>query len=60
MLSAYDIKYVPRNAMKAQVVADFILEITPPPKTSEPPIKEWRVWVDGACGAGGSRIGSLL
>lgn len=60
MLSAYDIKYVLRNAMKVQAVADFIAALTPPLETSELPIKECKVWADGACEAGGSRIEILL
>ena len=28
-LSEFDIKYQPRNAIKAQVLADFIAEFTP-------------------------------
>lgn len=60
MLSAYNFKYVLRNAMKAQALADFIAEMTPPLKTFEPTIKEWKVWVDGACGARDSGIGIFL
>lgn len=63
ILSAYTIKYVPRNTMKAQVLADFITEMTLPLEPLKPPestIEEWKVWIDGACGVGGSRIEILL
>lgn len=60
MLSTYDIKYVPRNVMKAQTLADFIAKITPSPETFEPMVKEWKIWADGACGVRGSEIGILL
>ena len=60
ILSAFDIRYVPRKAMKAQAVANFIAKITPSPETFEPMVKEWKIWADGACGAWGSGIRILL
>ncbi|MCI97107.1 retrotransposon protein putative Ty3-gypsy subclass, partial [Trifolium medium] len=35
-LSEFDISYVPRGAIKSQILADFILELTNPPNESEP------------------------
>lgn len=46
--------------MKAQAIANFIAEMTLLLETFEPPIKEWKVWADGAYRAGGPRIGILL
>ena len=49
-LSEFDIKYQPRNAIKAQVVANFIAELTPShgdlDKVEE--AKAWVVHVDGS------------
>ncbi|XP_043818253.1 uncharacterized protein LOC122725281, partial [Manihot esculenta] len=45
ILSAYDIRYVLRKAMKPQAVVGFIAKMTPPLKSSEFPestIKEWK------------------
>lgn len=60
MLSAYDIRYVPRNAMQVQAAANFITKMTPPLKTSEPPVEEWKVYANGACKAEGSGIRIFL
>lgn len=58
ILLANDIKYVPRNAMKAQALA--YAEMTLPFETIEPTMKEWQVWGDGDCRVGGSGISILL
>ncbi|XP_075645491.1 uncharacterized protein LOC142616548 [Castanea sativa] len=46
-LGQFDIEYQPRAAIKAQVMADFIVEFTYPYKEEEPPMKTWTVQTDG-------------
>ncbi|KAF8109359.1 hypothetical protein N665_0097s0014 [Sinapis alba] len=60
-LSEYDITYKGRPTIKAQVLADFIIEI-PPDQTSELeiPVKSWILHVDGASSNKGSGIGVHL
>lgn len=60
ILSAYDIRYIPRNAMKTQTLANFIAKMTPHIYTSKPAVDEWQLWVNGACGAKGFGIEILL
>ena len=50
-LSEFDIRYQPRNAIKAQVLADFIVEFTPSHGNLDgmEDIKTWVVHVDGLC-----------
>ncbi|XP_057730487.1 uncharacterized protein LOC130945809 [Arachis stenosperma] len=45
-LSQYDLRYEPRHAIKAQAMADFLVEVTGDP-TEETGIR-WRLHVDGA------------
>ncbi|KAF8109335.1 hypothetical protein N665_0098s0063 [Sinapis alba] len=54
-LSEYDILYKSRPAIKAQVLADFIVEI-PPYQAAELdiPVKSWILHVDGASSNRGS------
>ena len=47
-MGQFDIKYRPRAAIKAQVLADFIAEFTCPYKEEEPPIETWTVQIDGS------------
>ncbi|GAA0176039.1 hypothetical protein LIER_29103 [Lithospermum erythrorhizon] len=55
-LSEFDIQYLPRGGMKAQALADFVLECTTrvPEAVSEPrdvdtsEIPSWKLYVDGA------------
>ena len=47
-MGQFDIKYRPRAAIKAQVLADFIAEFTYPYKEEEPPIETWTVQIDGS------------
>ena len=47
-LSQFDIKYRPRAAIKAQVLADFIVEFTYPYKEEELPLEIWMVQIDGS------------
>ncbi|XP_057720739.1 uncharacterized protein LOC130935159 [Arachis stenosperma] len=45
-LSQYDIRYEPRQAIKAQAMADFLVEVTGDP--SEEASTRWKLHVDGA------------
>nr|XP_023901973.1 uncharacterized protein LOC112013826 [Quercus suber] len=57
-LSEFDIWYQPRNAIKAQALADFIAEFTPNHEDLEEGNKKWVVHVDGSSTlyAGGIRV----
>jgi hypothetical protein len=44
-LTQYDISYEPRLAIKAQILANFLAEMTPP-RESHP--GEWMIYVDGS------------
>ena len=63
-LSEFDIRYKPKTAIKAQVLADFIMEFAPTEMTEpsqsrdDPPI--WKLSVDGASNAQGSGAGLIL
>ena len=48
-LSEFDIKYLPRHAIKAQALADFIIEFSPSHNDSEVvEDKKWIILVDGS------------
>nr|XP_025617126.1 uncharacterized protein LOC112709458 [Arachis hypogaea] len=55
-LSQYDIRYKPRQAIKAQAMADFLVEVTGDP--TEETSTRWKLHVDGASNqtSGGTRI----
>ncbi|XP_052109199.1 uncharacterized protein LOC107460736 [Arachis duranensis] len=55
-LSQYDIRYEPRQAIKAQAMADFLVEVTGDP--TEETSTRWKLHVDGASNQtfGGARI----
>ncbi|XP_016199146.1 uncharacterized protein LOC107640107 [Arachis ipaensis] len=55
-LSQYDLGYEPRHAIKAQAMADFLVEVTGNP--TEDTDTRWKLHVDGASNqtSGGSRI----
>ena len=63
-LSEFDIRYKPKTTIKGQVLADFVMEFTStkPAKstqtTTDLPI--WRLSIDGAVNAQGSRAGLIL
>jgi len=57
-LSEYDVRYEPRTAIKGQVLADFVSELTEP--DSEPSPTKWTVHVDGSSNAKGSGAGIVL
>ncbi|XP_015934178.1 uncharacterized protein LOC107460334 [Arachis duranensis] len=54
-LSEFDIQFQPRSALKAQIFADFISELT-----SDEHNKYWELHVDGASSQGGSGAGIIL
>uniref|UniRef100_A0A2N9I8K3 Uncharacterized protein n=1 Tax=Fagus sylvatica TaxID=28930 RepID=A0A2N9I8K3_FAGSY len=59
-LSEFDIEYRPRQAIKAQALADFIAEftVTEDEPSEEKPDEEWEIEIDGSSvkGAGGVGI----
>uniref|UniRef100_A0A2N9F5Z7 Uncharacterized protein n=1 Tax=Fagus sylvatica TaxID=28930 RepID=A0A2N9F5Z7_FAGSY len=59
-LSEFDIEYHPRHAIKAQALADFIVEftVTEEEPSEEKPDEEWEIKIDGSSvkGAGGVGI----
>ncbi|KAF8107310.1 hypothetical protein N665_0123s0001 [Sinapis alba] len=60
-LSEYDITYKGRPTIKAQVLADFIIEIPPDQAAElEIPVRSWILHVDGASSNKGSGIGLHL
>ncbi|GKV42199.1 hypothetical protein SLEP1_g49636 [Rubroshorea leprosula] len=50
----------PESNIRAQALADFIVECTPCPSTSNPEPNDWTLYVDGASSSKGSRAGALL
>lgn len=64
-LGKHDIKITPRNAIKSQVVADFIAEFTHREElrqgeNSLDDDKEWQLFVDGASNSRGSGAGMVF
>ncbi|KAF8095039.1 hypothetical protein N665_0344s0008 [Sinapis alba] len=60
-LTEYDISYKSRPAIKAQVLADFIVEIPPDQAADlDIPVKSWILHIDGASSNKGSGIGVHL
>jgi hypothetical protein len=56
-LSEFDIHYESRKALKVQVFADFLTEMTFP---IEDNTEEWTVFVDGSSNSKGSRAGIII
>nr|KYP69821.1 Retrovirus-related Pol polyprotein from transposon 297 family [Cajanus cajan] len=56
-LSEYGIKYESRGALKAQCLADFIVELTPSIPTEE---QSWILHIDGSSNTKGSGAGIIL
>ncbi|XP_072062188.1 uncharacterized protein [Arachis hypogaea] len=54
-LSEFDIQFQPRSALKAQILADFVSELT-----QDEHNKFWELHVDGASSRGGSGAGIIL
>ncbi|XP_020225196.1 uncharacterized protein LOC109807079 [Cajanus cajan] len=59
-LSEYAIKYEPRGAIKAQALADFVMEMTSPVDEGNPGETQWIQSVDGVSNLGGSGAGIVL
>ncbi|GLU17503.1 hypothetical protein SLE2022_338670 [Rubroshorea leprosula] len=59
-LGEFEITFQQRSAIRAQALADFIVECTPCPSTSTPEPSEWILYVDGASSSKGSGAGALL
>ena len=57
-LSEYGLEFEPRGPIKAQVLADFVTELTPVPTEHLP--KMWTLFVDGSSNAKGSGAGLIL
>jgi hypothetical protein len=56
-LSEFDIHYESRKALKAQVFADFLAEMTFPAEDNS---EEWTVFVDGSSNSKGSGAGIIV
>jgi len=56
-LSEFDIHYESRKALKAQVFADFLAEMTFPVEENT---EEWTVFVDGSSNSKGSGAGIII
>ena len=63
-LSEFDIRYKPKNAIKGQVLADFVMEfiLAEPAENAQTPtdLPIWKLSVDGATNAQGSGAGLIL
>ncbi|MCH95530.1 maturase K [Trifolium medium] len=57
-LSEFDIRYESRKALKAQVLADFVAEMTSPASPTDRADK-WTIFVDGASNATGADAGII-
>ncbi|MCI53739.1 maturase K, partial [Trifolium medium] len=58
-LSEFDIRYESRKALKAQVLADFVAEITHL-ATPTDGANKWIIFVDGASSSTGAGAGIIL
>ena len=61
-LSEFDVRYQPRNAIKAQVLADFIAEFTPNQGEVDEVdgVQKWVVYVEGSSTLYARGIGVVL
>ena len=63
-LSEFDIRYKPKNAIKGQVLADFVIEFTPAKLAEDtratPDLPIWKLSIDGAANAQGSGARLIL
>ena len=62
-LGSFDIRYRPRNAVKGQVLADFVAEFSPKndlEMVCHVENRPWRVFVDGASSAMGASTGIFI
>lgn len=58
--SGCDIKSIPAKAIKAQILADFIVELSPETKNEEKIEESWTMKVDGSAGKAVCRAGIIL
>ena len=64
-LSEFDLQYMPRSAIKGQVLADFLVEMKtpielPPDEPEKAELDFWELWADGSSTNGGSGAGIIL
>jgi hypothetical protein len=60
-LRQFDLEFVPRNAIKGQVLTDFLVEFTNLPETEEAETKrKWVIYVDGSSTRKNRGAGILL
>ena len=63
-LSEFNIRYKPKNAIKRQVLADFVKEFTSaePAENAQtiPDLPIWKLFVNGATNSQGSGAGLIL
>uniref|UniRef100_A0A2N9I0U3 Uncharacterized protein n=1 Tax=Fagus sylvatica TaxID=28930 RepID=A0A2N9I0U3_FAGSY len=61
-LSEFDIEYHPRQAIKAQALADFIAEftVTENEPSEQKPDEEWEVEIDGSSAKGAGGVGIVF
>ncbi|GKV42163.1 hypothetical protein SLEP1_g49600 [Rubroshorea leprosula] len=59
-LGEFEITFQQRSAVRAQALADFIVECTPGNSIPTPEPNDWTLYVDGASSSKGSGAGALL
>ena len=63
-LSEFDIRYKPKNAIKGQILENFVMEFTlaEPAENTQmtPDLPIWKLSIDGAANAQGSGAGLIL
>ncbi|KAL0448656.1 UNVERIFIED_CONTAM: Ribonuclease HI [Sesamum latifolium] len=59
-LSEYDISYLPRTTIKAQVLADFVSEMARIPQEEASEERPWLLYVDGSSTTQGSGAGVVI
>ena len=63
-LSEFVIRFKPKNAIKGQVLAEFVMEFTPSKLAEDtremPDLPIWKLFIDGAANAQGSGAGLIL
>ncbi|GKV20170.1 hypothetical protein SLEP1_g30327 [Rubroshorea leprosula] len=59
-LGEFEITFQQRSAIRAQALADFIVECTPSNSILTPEPNDWTLYVDGASSSKGSGAGALL
>ncbi|GLT62786.1 hypothetical protein SLA2020_353960 [Shorea laevis] len=59
-LGEFEITFQQRSAIRAQALADFIVECTSAHPESQPELDSWTLYVDGASSSKGSGAGAIL